>query len=86
MIDKKPGSRGVVDSIARLRELRYMTKGAGAKPQRPAPAIAMGRIQDAPDRVYPLTKKTTVDQLRADVAKVAVKPKKRKKAKKRSRK
>lgn len=31
MYEKKPTDRGVVDSIARLRELRYMTKGPGAK-------------------------------------------------------
>lgn len=61
-MDKKPGNRGVVDSIARLRNLRYMTKGPGAKHAAPA--------------------KPTVDQLRADVAKVAVKPAKKKKAKK----
>jgi hypothetical protein len=59
--NRKAADRGVVDSIARLRNLRYMTKGPGAK--RAAPA------------------KPTVDQLRADVAKVTVKPKK--KAKKR---
>lgn len=34
MADKKPEGRGVVDSIARLRELRYMTRGPGAKSAR----------------------------------------------------
>lgn len=57
-MDKKPANRGVVDSIARLRELRYMTKGPGAKHKAPA--------------------KPTVEQLRADVAKVKVKPAKKK--------
>ena len=64
-MDKKSGDRGVVDSIARLRQIRYMTRGAGAKPSK-APATP------------------TVEQLRATVAKV--KPKKRNKSKKRSRK
>lgn len=39
MSDKKSSDRGVVDSIARLREIRYLTKGPGAKspraPKRP---------------------------------------------------
>lgn len=66
-MDKKAANRGVVDSIARLRELRYYTKGPGAKHKAPA--------------------KPTVEQLRADVAKVAAKPAKpkKKKAKKRGR-
>lgn len=63
MADKKPGDRGVVDSIARLRELRYMTRGPGAAPKR------------AP-------KPTSVQQLRVQVAKIAVK-KKAKKGKRR---
>lgn len=64
-MDKKPANRGVADSIRRLRELRYMTRGAGAKLKAPA--------------------KPTVEQLRSDVAKIAVKPAKKKKAKKRGR-
>lgn len=50
---KKPASRGVVDSIERLRLERYMTKGPGAKRAKASPA--------------PLP---SVDQLRAQVAKV----------------
>jgi hypothetical protein len=62
MPDKKPGDRGVADSIANLRHMRYMTKGPGqferkrAKPL-PAPSIA---------------------KLRNDVAKVAKKAVKKK--------
>lgn len=60
--------RGVVDSIRRLREARYMTKGPGAK-----------RHIDRP----------SVEELRAEVAKIpAVKTakKKAKKSKKRGKK
>lgn len=64
-MDKKPGSRGVVDSIAALRLKRYNEKGAGAKHAKPAPSPA------------------TVKLLQAVVD--SVKPKKRKKSKKRSR-
>jgi hypothetical protein len=63
MADKKPDGRGVVDSIARLRELRYMTRGPGAKP----------------------VPKPSIDQLRADVAKVVAKKPKARKAKKKGR-
>ena len=64
-MDKKPANRGVAESIARLRLLRYMTKGPGAKHKAPT--------------------KPTVEQLRSDVAKIAVKPAKKKRAKKRGR-
>lgn len=57
-MDKKPGDRGVADSIRALRERRYFEKGAGAKHKTPA--------------------KPTVEQLRADVAKVKARPAKKK--------
>lgn len=38
MQEKKPTNRGVVDSIAALRELRYMTKGPGAVRAKRTPA------------------------------------------------
>lgn len=48
MQEKKPASRGVVDSIAALRELRYMTKGPGAKRRSPAkPSIEKLRVDVA---------------------------------------
>lgn len=34
MHKKKPADRGVVDSIAALRLMRYLEKGPGAKPAR----------------------------------------------------
>lgn len=48
MQEKKPAGRGVVDSIAALRELRYMTKGPGAKRRAPAkPSIEKLRVDVA---------------------------------------
>lgn len=50
MQDKKPASRGVVDSIAHLRYLRFMTKGPGAKRAKapaPLPSVNQLRVQVA---------------------------------------
>lgn len=54
MADKKSGDRGVVDSIARLRELRYMTRGPGAKPPRKA---TQPSIEDLRAKVAAVAKK-----------------------------
>lgn len=56
-MDKKSASRGVVDSIARLRELRYMTKGAGAKPQKAPAKPTIEKLRADVAKVTPAPKK-----------------------------
>lgn len=44
---KKPADRGVVDSIAHLRELRYMTRGPGQfeRKRKAAPAPSIDQLR-----------------------------------------
>lgn len=45
-VEKKPTTRGVVDSIERLRLQRYMTKGPGAKRAKaPAPLPSVDQLR-----------------------------------------
>ncbi len=67
---KKTTDRGVVDSIARLREQRYMTKGLGA--------VEQARRDGRASQKTAMKKLPTVDQLRDQVSKVAVKVRKKK--------
>lgn len=53
MADKKPADRGVVDSIANLRHLRYMTRGPGQfeRKRKVAPAPTVDQLRSTVDKV-----------------------------------
>lgn len=59
MQDKKPTDRGVVDSIAALRELRYMTRGPGRfEGRKRAPATpTVKKLQAVVDKIPAKPKK-----------------------------
>ena len=56
MADKSK-DRGVVDSIARLRELRYMTRGPGAKRARAVVKPSIEKLRDVVAKVVTKKKK-----------------------------
>jgi hypothetical protein len=57
MSDKKASDRGVVDSIARLREIRYMTKGPGAARARAPKKPTIDKLRSDVAKVEKKTKK-----------------------------
>jgi hypothetical protein len=61
--DKKTGDRGVVDSIAALRHLRYMTRGPGAVKYAPAklPTVdeLRAKVSKVPTKISKRKKKRT---------------------------
>ena len=65
MHEKKPTDRGVVDSIARLREQRYMTKGPGAKRARPAPKPTVEQLRTVVAKVEKKATKRKTSRRRA---------------------
>lgn len=54
---KKPSDRGVVDSIAALRLLRYNTNGPGAARAKPAKLPSVDQLRDQVAKVKPKVRK-----------------------------
>lgn len=61
--DKKAGDRGVVDSIAALRQMRYMTRGPGAERQKPSKLATVeqlrAKVSKVPTKISKRKKKRT---------------------------
>lgn len=61
--NKKSGDRGVVDSIAALRQMRYMTRGPGAERKQPAKLATVeqlrAKVAKVPTKISKRKKKRT---------------------------